>query len=158
MTEKIRFCPYCGGDLEIVIVPTGEGGALEGRSLPTLHVEPEALLGALAGYLSVRVDLIRGPSRARYLVDCRRVVARQLRRIDLSLAEVGRLLGDRNHTTVLNLVNTDNPKVEARLARAFPTVDEFVSNLLAGAGETAAPSVSAGTVNNDTGSQEEDTS
>jgi len=66
------------------------------------HTTPERILTTVAERYSVRVDALCGKRRTRNIVLPRQVamyLARQL--TDLSLVEIGRMFGGRDHTTVL---------------------------------------------------------
>lgn len=47
---------------------------------------------------------VRGPRRYPRLVKVRSVIATELRQRDMSLPEIGRALGGRHHTTIMNLL------------------------------------------------------
>ena len=53
----------------------------------------------------VTVAEIKGPWRATKVVEARRYVARELRSRGQTLEAIGKALGSRNHTTIINLLN-----------------------------------------------------
>lgn len=57
---------------------------------------------------------LRGPSRDQEIVDARRVVTRALRIRGLSYSVIGRVMGGRDHTTVINLDRTYTYNVRQR--------------------------------------------
>jgi chromosomal replication initiation ATPase DnaA len=55
----------------------------------------------------MRPDIVRGPRRDKAAVRVRRKVARVLRDAGCSFPEIGRILGGRHHTSVMNLLNPE---------------------------------------------------
>lgn len=66
------------------------------------HVTPEVIMQTVADYYSVDLKLIQGRGRSRNIVVPRQVTMYLLREeTDLSLMDIGALLGGRDHTTVM---------------------------------------------------------
>lgn len=59
----------------------------------------------IAGSLGVDPDALRGPRRHQEYVQARRVVARDLRGLGWSYPRIGRALGNRDHTTIMYLLD-----------------------------------------------------
>lgn len=76
------------------------------------------LLRSVGLDLSVPVTELRGDGRSDYLVEARAIVARILRDRGMSYPQIGRMLGGRDHSTVMHMINRlpfyakRNPKVE----------------------------------------------
>jgi len=64
---------------------------------------------AIARRTGVTVGELEGPDRSRRLVDVRRLVARVMRVRGATLRDVGVVLGNRDHTTVMNLMKKPVP-------------------------------------------------
>jgi len=84
----------------------------------TESAEPEHLFLMVCKENGVHPSVLRGSCRRRTLVKVRRKAARVLRDAGCSLPEIGRILGGRNHTTVMNLLDPDIMR-RKYLARAF---------------------------------------
>lgn len=56
---------------------------------------------------------IVGPRRVKCFVDARSDVAFALRQVGWSYPRIGRLLGDRDHTTIMNLIRRRDAKARA---------------------------------------------
>lgn len=85
------------------------------------------ILRAVARYRNVRLDALRGPSRARQIVIPRQEACWSIRRrTDLSLPQIGLLLGGRDHTTVMHAV----AEVDRRVA-VSPEYRQAMDRLLA---------------------------
>jgi len=68
------------------------------------------IVKGLAKFYGVSIDAIRGNRRKKALVRPRAHIAHALReQTDLSLKEIGRLLGGRDHSTILHYLTTRNP-------------------------------------------------
>lgn len=66
------------------------------------HITPDAILQEVAGYYSMDLRIIQGRGRSRNVVVPRQVTMYLLREeTDLSLVDIGGLLGGRDHTTVM---------------------------------------------------------
>ncbi len=84
-------------------------GSLLGKGLDenaqVVKAKPEDVLGAVATYYSIGKRILLGDSRARSHARPRQVLMYILRReLHLPLEEVGRLVGGRDHTTVMHAV------------------------------------------------------
>ena len=68
-------------------------------------VKPERILEAVAGYYNVSLEELRGKARDKRIVRPRQMAMYLLREeTELSLVDVGGLLGGRDHTTVLHSI------------------------------------------------------
>lgn len=68
------------------------------------------IVKGLAQFYGVSVDAIRGKRRKKRLVQVRAHIAHALRNeSDLSLKEIGRFLGNRDHSTIFYYLHTRNP-------------------------------------------------
>lgn len=65
---------------------------------------PDVVFTAVADWFGVTAREVAGPSREKHLLAPRRVAALILRDIGYSLATAGRLLGDRDHTSVSHIL------------------------------------------------------
>ncbi len=78
------------------------------------HLSPERILAVVSERFGVRTDALRGKRRTQAVALPRQVAMYLLRQLtDLSLVEIGRLLGGRDHTTVLYACD----KVEVMLTK-----------------------------------------
>lgn len=79
---------------------------LGGRYLEQWPVEPNTYVSYRSVYYGASPADIRGPRRDKYFVEVRRKIAGELRAApwNLSLPHIGRLLGGRDHTTILSLL------------------------------------------------------
>lgn len=69
------------------------------------HVSAETILHVVADYHGVSVEDLAGPCRSRTLVSARQQTCWLLReRSDLSYSDIGRLLGGRDHTSIIAAV------------------------------------------------------
>ena len=68
---------------------------------------PRDTVVAICQAHGVSVDLVRGPFRTAYLVRIRRQIAHALRDLGCSTAQTGRLLGGRDHTTVMSYLRPE---------------------------------------------------
>ncbi len=76
------------------------------------HFVPPAVLQAVAAFYGISLEALTSPSRKKEIVRARQVTAYLLREeTSHSLADIGKLLGERGHTTVLR----SHAKVEADL-------------------------------------------
>lgn len=68
------------------------------------------IIKGISQFHGLSVDIVRGRRRKKRLVCARAHIAHALReQSDLSLKEIGRLLGGRDHSTILNYLETRNP-------------------------------------------------
>jgi chromosomal replication initiation ATPase DnaA len=75
--------------------------------LPPPHVRPERILVVVANYFGVRLQLLKGSDRYRVIVRPRMVAMYLMRTLtSLSLPEIGRAIGGRNHATVIHGIRT----------------------------------------------------
>lgn len=76
--------------------------ALGEISLPHRQLEPADILGRVSEYFAVPMDDLLGPRRSRQVALARQVAMYLVRNLtSLSLPQIGRELGNRDHTTVL---------------------------------------------------------
>ena len=81
------------------------GTRLEASQIKPLLVRPNELLKRVADYFQVNLKDLRGPLRARPVVEPRQLAMYLLRvDMDLPLTEIGNLFGGRDHTTVMHSV------------------------------------------------------
>ena len=71
----------------------------------TIERDPEMLFARVCAANGARPSVIRGPRRDAWAVSVRRTAAKVLRDANLSLPAIGRILGGRHHTTVMNLLD-----------------------------------------------------
>ena len=90
---------------------------------------PEAIIGYIGKFYEVTPDDIRGQDRRRELVNARQIAMYLIRRMtNLSLSEIGKEFGDRDHTTVL--YSLDKVEKQMRSDPAFAeTVKEITTNI-----------------------------
>lgn len=95
-----------------------------------LRPEPETILAAVSGVFQIAAADLRGKKRQATVSTARRVYIRLCRELaGCSLSEIGKQLGGRSHTTILNILKTasgsDSPllfeKVDAVLQRLSST-------------------------------------
>ena len=91
----MSMCPQCGRELHLEI------RSIDGRW--------RDLVGVIAERTGVTIGELEGPDRRRRLVDVRRLVARIMRVRGATLRDVGEVLGNRDHTTVMNLMKKPVP-------------------------------------------------
>jgi chromosomal replication initiator protein len=93
--------------------PSPQGG--EQKNTNTHDLAPvKHILAVTARYFSVTQAALTGPSRRKSLVQARNIVVYLARRLtDLSYADIGRALGNRDHTTIMH--------ADRRLAEALAT-------------------------------------
>lgn len=68
----------------------------------------QRLLQEAAEDWKIPLDALIGPRRTRKLVDARRSVAIELRNLGMPLKTIGFWLGNRDHATIINLLNGKN--------------------------------------------------
>ena len=94
-TEKMK-CPSCGKSLVVSIHRTAVAGS---------YGAADVLARSIAEERGIPWSTVVGRSRRRHVVDVRSGIAVALReRTILSLADIGQVLGGRDHTTVMNLL------------------------------------------------------
>ena len=64
------------------------------------------ILSRVARERNVTVALIKGETRARHVVTARHQAAYEMSKLGLSLPKIGRLLGGRDHTTILHAIRS----------------------------------------------------
>ena len=62
------------------------------------------LVNSMCRARGLKPDLVRGPRKLRELVRARRDIAMAMRKEGASFPEIGRALGGRHHTTILELI------------------------------------------------------
>ena len=90
-------------------------------------MQPEEIIDLVARHLKVDPVIIRGKSRGGKIVSARQMAMYLLREeLGVSLAEIGRLLGGRDHSTVLHACNrvTDNLEKNDRVRRDLAAIRE----------------------------------
>jgi chromosomal replication initiator protein len=74
--------------------------------IPKRIVKPKEIIRAVALHYSLKINQLTGPKRDRPIVVPRQILMYLLRtELDTSLVEIGRLLGGRDHTTVIHGVD-----------------------------------------------------
>lgn len=86
------------------------------------------VIDAVARDYGITSEDIRGTSRRVDIVDARRVVARALRQHGLPFSIIGRMLGGRDHRTIMHLNNTF-----AEMQRCRPFMADCLLRVLEGA-------------------------
>lgn len=86
------------------VVPGVNGSTQERRSPKpgTTAIQRQEILESAAGRWKVTVEEMIGPSRYGACVEARREAATQLRVLGLSFPDIGKVLGGRNHTTIMS--------------------------------------------------------
>lgn len=77
--------------------------AVAGPRAAPLDFDPREYVTARARQLHTDLGALLSPLKHRRLVECRRVIATELRSKGLTLPEIGRAI-NRNHTTVMGLL------------------------------------------------------
>lgn len=73
------------------------------------HKTPLSMVRAMCEKLGVSFDIVSSPARSRNIVRARGIMSVALKTAtNLSLSEIGRLMGDRNHATILYGINQIN--------------------------------------------------
>lgn len=86
---------------------------------------PKVIIQYICAYFSIEEDTLRGQSRGREVVSARQIAIYLIRRMtSLSLNEIGREFGDRDHTTIMHSLE----KVE-KLMRTDPAFAEKVKEI-----------------------------
>lgn len=70
------------------------------------HNQAERLMGDIAAKYNLSVREIKGNSRHRHLLVARREIAETLRDSGWSTTRIGKLIGGRHHTTVINWLHS----------------------------------------------------
>jgi hypothetical protein len=74
-------------------------------------VYDDEVLQAAANWAGVSVDAMLGPKRYRERVKARRVAAIAFRILGYSYPEIGLMMGGRDHSSIINLVNRANDEM-----------------------------------------------
>ena len=86
---------------------------------------PSVIISYICKYFSVEEDVLRGQRRGRNEVNARQIAMYLIRRMtNLSLNDIGKEFGDRDHTTVLHSLD----KVEKQM-RTDPAFAEVVKEI-----------------------------
>lgn len=73
---------------------------------PQRYINPQEIIDAVAEYFSIKANLIKGKKRTKEVVEARHMVMLILRNdLEIPLKEVGRIMGGRDHTTVMHAVD-----------------------------------------------------
>jgi chromosomal replication initiator protein len=105
--------------------------ALQGILINRIECTPEAVIQAVADFYSLTPEDLKGPSRSRKVVGPRHIamyLARQ--ETEASLPQIGKALGDRDHTTVLYGTNkiSDQMERDEMLRREIVTIKNRLYN------------------------------
>ena len=126
----IRISAYAS--LNRIEMTVGQAERLLEEIAPSTLVKPrspEQLLGALAEMLGFSIEALRGKSRQRPLVAARQEAMFVFREMtDLSYPAIGRIFGDRDHTTVMHAVDKITRMMKER-AETFDRVSLLLRNL-----------------------------
>ncbi len=77
-------------------------GTTNAETLPKKIVKPREILGTVASYYGFKNKELLGPRRPKKLAHARQVLMYLLRNeLKMPLLDIGRFLGDRDHTTVM---------------------------------------------------------
>ena len=90
---------------------------------------PESIIEYISKYFGIEPDVLQGQSRSRDITNARQIAMYLIRRMtNLSLKDIGKALGNRDHSTVMHSLE----KVEAQM-RSDPafaeTVKEITTNI-----------------------------
>ena len=90
---------------------------------------PESIIEYIAKYFGLDSEVLQGQSRGRDIVNARQIAMYLIRRMtNLSLNDIGKAFGDRDHTTVLH--SLDKVEKQMRSDPAFAeTVKEITTNI-----------------------------
>ena len=90
---------------------------------------PESIIEYIAKYFALDSEVLQGQSRGRDVVNARQIAMYLIRRMtNLSLNDIGKAFGDRDHTTVLH--SLDKVEKQMRSDPAFAeTVKEITTNI-----------------------------
>ncbi len=95
--------------------------------LPVTSPSPEAVLRTVAQFFNIPLQAITAKARSKMVADARHIAMYLLREeCQLSLKDIGRLLGGRDHSTVIHAIN----KIEA-LMRSDPLLRRQVAEMRA---------------------------
>lgn len=82
-------------------------GLVPGFRVPGKKYLPRLIVYRIAEYYNVPIELLTARTRARPIVECRQVCCYFLRNLtDLSLKEIGEMMGGRDHTTSIHSIKT----------------------------------------------------
>jgi chromosomal replication initiator protein len=102
----IRVTAFANLNSQAIDLPLAE---IVLRDLITDHeteITPSLIIGQIARYFSLTIEELSGPSRSRPLVEARQIAMYLCRELtQLSLPNIGREFGGRDHTTVLYAYN-----------------------------------------------------
>ena len=86
---------------------------------------PSVIIDYICKYYNLEEDVLRGQSRGREIVNARQIAMYLIRRMtNLSLVDIGKEFGGRDHTTVLHSLD----KVEKQM-RSEPAFAEVVKEI-----------------------------
>ena len=68
------------------------------------RISPADIVTSTCNEWGVKRSLVIGPLRSKFLVQCRRAIAFRLHEWGLSLGDIGRELGGRDHSTIWSLL------------------------------------------------------
>ena len=105
--------------------------ALQGILINRAECTPEAVVQAVADFYSLAIEDLKGPNRSQKVVRPRHIamyLARQ--ETEASLPQIGKALGDRDHTTVLHGANKISDEIERdeTLRREIVTIKSKLYN------------------------------
>lgn len=103
LTRLLTESEAKGISLSLDLVNSLLGKTLSEKELDNKAVKPKAVIEVLADYYHLKVNQLRSPSRVKEIVLPRQILMYLLRiELNLPFMEVGRLLGGRDHTTIMH--------------------------------------------------------
>jgi len=91
--------------------------------IPQKLVKPKEILSAVANFFNLRLSEITGPKRDKKIALSRQIVMYLLRNdLKISLMDIGRLLGDRDHTTIMHGVG--------KITQLLPNSEDLRVNIM----------------------------
>jgi len=102
LTRLITESEAKGISLSLDLVNSLLGKTLSEKELNNKAIKPRAVIDVLADYYHLKVNQLRSSSRIKEIVLPRQILMYLLRiELNLPLMEVGRLIGGRDHTTIM---------------------------------------------------------
>jgi chromosomal replication initiator protein len=130
----IRVNAFANLNHQQVDLPLAEAVLRDLVSNSQAEITPSLIIGQTAKYFSLTMEEIRGHSRLRRLVEARHIAMYLCRELtDLSLPDIGREFGGRDHTTILH-----GQKKIASFLSTEPTLFARVSELTSRIKQSAA--------------------
>lgn len=119
------FARSLQGGIELVLERATQDRSIE-RAVKDRYVSPGDVLRTVSDHYRVSVATLKGKRRAASIVHARHIAMYVVRTLNndhrLSLPEIGRMFGNRDHTTVLHAVE----KIEGLMERDQAVFDEVI--------------------------------